>query len=247
MDAPLPAALPAGFPVVPPVAFPTALPAGFPTQLPAGVPTQLPAGFPTALPSRSPALPSSFPAVIPVAASPVAPPVTVVVAASPTAAVSVAAPRPTGTSTTTLDCTAVQIKVQNIADTCVLNSLQNILATTTQAQADAVFQTLAKCSCAALLPIKAEFLQFEDQCRIFGQPITDADKADDAKVLGDCEQRNYAAAAYNMELHYVAAGKQWTSSPPPTGLSSGAVAASVKSASTAVGFAGLAAGVFFLA
>ncbi|KAJ3149920.1 hypothetical protein HDU89_003376 [Geranomyces variabilis] len=243
MDVPLPAALPAGFPAVPPAAFPTALPAGFPTQLPAGLPTQLPAGFPTALPSRSPALPSSFPAAVPVAASAVAPPVTVVVAASPTAAVSVAAPRPTGTSTTTLDCTAVQIKVENILDTCLLSSLQNMLATTTQAQADAVFQSLAKCSCAAFLPMKAEFLQFEAQCK----SITDADKADIAKVLGDCEQKNYAAAAYNMELHYMAAGNKWTPSPPATGLSSGAVAASVKSASAAVGFAGLAAGVFFLA
>ncbi|KAJ3166666.1 hypothetical protein HDU88_003149 [Geranomyces variabilis] len=247
MDVPLPAALPAGFPAVPQPAFPTALPAGFPTQLPAGLPTQLPAGFPTALPSRSPALPSSFPTVMPAAASAVAPPVTAVVAASPTAAVPVAAPRPMGTSTTTLDCTTVQIKVQNILDTCVLNSLQNMLATTTQAQADAVFQSVAKCSCAAFLPMKAEFLQFEDQCQLFGKTITDADKADTAKLLGDCEQKNYAAAAYNMELDYPAAGKQWTPSPPATGLSSGAAAASVKSASAAVGFAGLAAGVFFLA
>ncbi|KAJ3147350.1 hypothetical protein HDU89_005701 [Geranomyces variabilis] len=131
--------------------------------------------------------------------------------AMPTPAASAASAAPSAAAG---NCSEFQQSVVTILDTCFQTGMGNAGIITMQAQADAAFLAMAKCSCAGMLPIESNFLNFEETCPdpATGKPQTAEEKASGAQTFALCKAGDYAGAAASMHLYINMGGKKWTPS-----------------------------------
>ncbi|KAJ3147704.1 hypothetical protein HDU86_007879 [Geranomyces michiganensis] len=227
-------ALPAGFP---------ALPAGFP-PLPAGAPA-----IPTlpALPNLPNAIATAIPTAVPTAAIP--PParatqalpsqvVGAPIAASAPAAPAAATNTPAGGASSGRECSSRSLVLELSATSCMQQGFATAVLQPfkSQSEADATFQSIAKCSCAGFAQNEAIAKEYVASC-----PGTVADSL--KKTLDACKANNYALAASTMQLTMTSGGKMWAATPVTgTGASSDASKiATVASVASVASLAGLAA------
>ncbi|KAJ3170356.1 hypothetical protein HDU88_008984 [Geranomyces variabilis] len=112
------------------------------------------------------------------------------------------------------NCSEFRQSVVTMLNTCVQNGEDNAGIITMQAQADAAFLAIAKCSCAGILPLESNFLNFEETCPdpATGKPQTAEVKANGNQTLALCKVGDYAGAAASMNLYINMGGKKWTPS-----------------------------------
>ncbi|KAJ3154920.1 hypothetical protein HDU86_004439 [Geranomyces michiganensis] len=218
-----------------------------PTDLPFPIPTDI--TIPSVLPSNLPALPSGFPAVPTLPTSlPAVPVATASAAATRVASASTvsrsasrtsSASAPAATSTT-VDCKAMSSTASGLFTGCLSTQLVKTPTVNSQTEADAAFQSVAKCVCNLFLPIQADFTRWQNQCPdpSTGKPATDAEKASTEKSFAACKANDYVTAASSFNLTMDSGGKKWTPT-PPGGAAKSSAAGSLSSA--AISLAGLAA------
>ncbi|KAJ3150237.1 hypothetical protein HDU89_003326 [Geranomyces variabilis] len=225
----LPTDLP--FPIPTDIAIPSVLPSDIPTGiLPSGLPI-----FPTVSASASAAAPTRAASAVSSAASR---------AASKTSS---AASAPAATaSTTPMDCKAFNAVTVGLATGCLTAQQAKTPNITSQADADAAFQSIAKCMCTLLLPMQADVTRSYTQCPdpATGKLPTDADKAQSDKDFATCKAGDYATVASTLGITLDGTGgKKWTATPPAGSAKSAAASAA---SSAVVGLAGLLAAGFVL-
>ncbi|KAI8586832.1 hypothetical protein BDZ88DRAFT_427501 [Geranomyces variabilis] len=142
---------------------------------------------------------------------------------TPTASAANAAP-----SAAAGNCSQFQQSFVTMLDTCVQTGIDNAGIITMQAQADAAFLAIAKCSCAGMLPLESNFLNFEESCPdpATGKPQTAEEKATGAQTFALCKAGDYAGAAASMHLYINMGGQKWTPS--------ATISSAIPSASTSV-------------
>ncbi|KAI8590180.1 hypothetical protein BDZ88DRAFT_415811, partial [Geranomyces variabilis] len=213
------------------------------------IPSVLPSDIPTGiLPSGNPIFPTVSASASASAAAPTRAASAVSSAASRAASkTSSAAGAPAATaSTTPMDCKALRAVSVGLATGCYTAQQVKTPNITSQADADAAFQSIAKCVCTLLLPMQADVTRSYSQCPdpATGKLPTDADKAQSDKDFATCKAGDYAtvAAALNLTLDGTG-GKKWTATPPAGAAKSAAASAA---SSAVVGLAGLLAAGFVL-
>ncbi|KAJ3162575.1 hypothetical protein HDU88_006608 [Geranomyces variabilis] len=223
--------------------LPTDLPFPIPTDI--AIPSDIPSGI---LPSGIPIFPTVSASASASAAAPTRAASAVSSAASRAASkTSSAAGAPAATaSTTPLDCKAFRAVSVGLATGCLTAQQVKTPNITSQADADAAFQSIAKCICTLLLPMQADVTRSYTQCPdpATGKLPTDADKAQSDKDFATCKAGDYATVASTLGITLDGTGgKKWTATPPAGAAKSAAASAA---SSAVVGLAGLLAAGFVL-
>ncbi|KAJ3171349.1 hypothetical protein HDU87_008375 [Geranomyces variabilis] len=153
-----------------------------------------------------------------------------------TAAAPAASAAPSADAT---NCSTFSQSVVTILDACLQANLHTAATIQTQADADAGFVDLSKCSCAGLLPIESNILNYEATCPDpnTGMPQTADEKANVAQTYALCKTGSYGAVAANLHLSFTAGGKKWTPSATAIASASASASASATAAATPSGAA----------